>query len=56
VELIGPPLVVIATVSKICHEPMIVSIRTRVRTGRSSGIVMRQKIFHSVAPSMAAAS
>src|SRR5882757_5484568 len=56
VALIGPPCVVTATVSKIWNDPIMVTTRTITRTGRSSGNVIRQNVFHSVEPSTSAAS
>lgn len=47
---------VTATVSNTWNEPITVMIITTASTGRSSGMVTRQNIRHSLAPSTLAAS
>lgn len=47
---------VTATVSNTWNEPITVMISTTASTGRSSGIVIRQNMRHSLAPSTFAAS
>ncbi|EGQ74297.1 methionine biosynthesis protein [Actinomyces sp. oral taxon 448 str. F0400] len=44
------------TVSKTWKEPIIVMMRTSVRIGRSSGIVILQNMVHWLAPSTLPAS
>jgi hypothetical protein len=48
--------VAICTVSNTWNEPISVTTSTSARTGRSSGSVTVQNIFHSLAPSSAAAA
>jgi hypothetical protein len=56
VAFAGPPAVVTATVSNTWNDPITVMISTTASTGRSSGMVIRQNIRHSLAPSTRAAS